>query len=68
MISICLESGISIDINNLSAKDFVQFALDASSMNLKVQIDISHPALTKLFKQSRELCYAIDRIRTWVLV
>ena len=67
MMSICQESGISIDINNLSDKDFAQFSLDASSINLMQRVDINHPALPKLFQQSRNFCYAIDRSRIQLL-
>ena len=67
MMKVCTESKIYIDINDLSDHDFVQYILDPSSMNLKKRVAINHPALSELFKYSRDFCYAIDQTRTRIL-
>ena len=61
--SICTENKIEIDVKKLTHEQFTQFILDPSSMNLSKRVNINHPALPLLFQQSRDFCYAIDRIR-----
>ena len=68
MISICQESGISIDIYKYSSNEFCQFVLDPSSINLNQRVSITHPALPLLFQQSRDFCYFIDQVRTRKLI
>ena len=67
ILSICNDNGIKIDINKLTNKQFAQFLLDPSSMNLPKRIPIDHPALPLLFQQSRDFCYAIDCLRRKVI-
>ena len=61
--SILKESKIQINISDLSDKQFTQFVLDPSSLNLPSRVNINHPVLPQLFQQSRDFCFAIDRIR-----
>ena len=63
MDSICEEAKIKIKVNNLNNKEFTQFLLDPSSMNLRKRVNINDSALPQLFKISRDFCYAIDQAR-----
>ena len=63
MNELCKKSGIKIDISKFSNEELTQFVLDASSLNLKKRIDISHPILPDIFHLSRDLCYYIDSLR-----
>ena len=56
--------------SNLEISNFVQtevnltqFVLDPSSMNLYPRVHIKDPILPRLFKLSRDLCFAINKIR-----
>ena len=64
---ICKEENIKINVETLSDKDFTQYLLDPSSLNLQKRVNINSSALPQLFKISRDFCYAIDRTRVKVV-
>ena len=63
MNMICKESNIKMNVNEFDNKEFTQFLLEPSSMNLTKRVNINDSALPQLFKLSRDFCYAIDRTR-----
>ena len=54
------ESRLNIEEGSKTDENLCQFILDPSSLNLRKRINISDPALHKLFKLSRSYCYAIN--------
>ena len=64
MTDILNESGLNIEIRNLSHPEITQFLIDPSSLNLKKRVSLQHPCLPKLFQVSRDFCYFIDKSRT----
>ena len=44
-------------------ENIIQFILDPSSMNLKERINMNDPVLPKIFKRSRDYCYAVHKRR-----
>ena len=60
------ESNLSIEEISDTYENLCQFILDPSSINLRKRINVSDPALQKLFRLSRNYCYAInsERLRT----
>ena len=75
-MSICKENDIKININDFTYqgvskipwyKQFAQYILDPSSLNLPKRVPIDHPALPLLFQQSRDFCYSIDQVRSKAL-
>ena len=60
------ESNLSIEEISDTYENLCQIILDPSSINLRKRINISDPALQKLFRISRNYCYAInsERLRT----
>ena len=60
------ESNLTIEEISDTYENLCQFILDPSSINLRKQINVSDPALQKLFRISKNYCYAInsERLRT----
>ena len=67
MNAICMKSNIKINVEKLNHKEFTQYLLDPSSLNLQNRVNINCSALPQLFKISRDFCYAIDRTRAKVV-
>ena len=61
------ESHLSMDEVLESNENLCQFILDPSSINLREQINVSDPALHRLFKISRNYCFAINCERKRIL-
>lgn len=67
MNSICEGAKIKIQVNDLNNKEFTQFLLDPSSMNLRKRVNINDSVLPQLFKISHDFCYTVDRTRARLL-
>ena len=66
---LCQEAMFSIPYKQIVTDDetFCQFVLDPASFNLKDRVNINDPVLDKIFKLSRDYCFAINAERMRIL-
>ena len=63
ILTLCQSNSINIEHILEDKEQLTQFILDPSSMNLPVRININDPILAPLFMLSRDLCYALHKLR-----
>ena len=67
--TLCNQTMIPIQFNQFcnDSETFCQFVLDPTSCNLTHRVHIDDPVLGRLFKLSRDFCYAVNSARMKIL-
>ena len=63
IITFCQVNNVCIEPYLTDPEKLTQFLLDPASMNLPVRVNINDPILDHLFKLSRDLCFALHKLR-----
>ena len=65
MAELCMQAKSEINFEHISSDPEVltQFILDPSSFNLETRVNLFDPILQKMFKVSRDICWAINSQR-----